>query len=415
MIVNRCHLQIHSPRLVSSHVGHAARHAGLHGARLGARHGAVPQGVQAHVSSACAFAQCVWKAVSFVLFPRGCAGCDAPDEVLCRQCTEEFRQHPVRPVSAPVRSGEVWACAWYRGSARQAVLRWKDHGDEEADAPLCALLRELVQHRATLLRRLVARSYGMARDDGMAHGDGMAQAGGMAQGSGIARSGAAHGFGIPACRSDGICRVGGSARIDSLAVPDGMAQVDGVASAGSLARACCSANDVHAGDGHAGDGHAGDGHAGDGHAGDGHAGDRQADMNRSRGLPPILVVPVPSSAESKRARGRFQTKTLAKAVAAQLRVCVSEAVYADVLDLHGVFSKSVVASGRDDRAARIRGRVRVKRDADLRSPVILVDDIVTSGATIRECVKALHRHGADVVAVFTLAAVPLRTSGDGRL
>lgn len=343
--------------------------------------------------------------MSFVLFPRGCAGCDAPDEVLCRQCTEEFRQHPVRPVSAPVRSGEVWACAWYRGSARQAVLRWKDHGDEEADAPLCALLRELVQHRATLLHRLVARSYGMARDDGMAHGDGMAQAGGMAQGSGIARSGAAHGFGIPACRSDGICRVGGSARIDSLAVPDGMAQVDGVASAGSLARACCSANDVHAGDRHAGDRHAGDRQAEDGHA----------DMNRSRGLPQILVVPVPSSAESKRARGRFQTKTLAKAVAAQLRVCVSEAVYADVLDLHGVFSKSVVASGRDDRAARIRGRVRVKRDADLRSPVILVDDIVTSGATIRECAKALYRHGADVVAVFTLAAVPLRTSGDGRL
>ena len=413
MIVNRCHLQIHSPRPVSSHAGHAARHTRLHearhearhGARLGARHEAVPQGVQAHVSSARAFAQCVWKAVSFVLFPRGCAGCDAPDEVLCRQCTEEFRQHPVRPVSAPVRSGEVWACAWYRGSARQAVLRWKDHGDEEADAPLCALLRELVQHRATLLHRLVTRSYGMARDDGMVHGDGMAQAGGMAQGSGMARSGAAHGFGIPACRSDGICRVGGSARIDSLAVPDGTAQVDGGASAGSLARACGSASDVQAGDGHAGDRQAGDRQAGDRHAG----------MNRSRGLPPILVVPVPSSAESKRTRRRFQTKTLAKAVAAQLRVCVGEAVYADVLDLHGVSSKSVVASGRDDRAARIRGRVRVKRDADLRSPVILVDDIVTSGATIRECAKALHRHGADVVAVFTLAAVPLRTSGDGRL
>ncbi|WP_094691022.1 ComF family protein [Pseudoscardovia suis] len=134
-----------------------------------------------------------------------------------------------------------------------------------------------------------------------------------------------------------------------------------------------------------------------------------------RGFPPILVVPVPSSAESKRARGRFQTKTLAKAVAAQLRVCVGEAVYADVLDLHGVSSKSVVASGRDDRAVRIRGRVRVKRDADLRSPVILVDDIVTSGATIRECAEVLHRHGADVVAVFTLASVPLRTSGDGCL
>lgn len=394
MIVNRCHRQIRSPRPVSSHAGHAVRHArlhgtrheALHGARLGARHEALPQGEQAHVSSACAFAQCVWKAVSFVLFPRGCAGCDAPDEVLCRQCTEEFRQYPVRPVSAPVRSGEVWACAWYRGSARQAVLRWKDHGDEEADAPLCALLRELVQHRATLLHKLVARSYGVVHGDGMAPGSGMAR-----------------GFGVPVCRSDGICRVGGSARIDSLAVPDGMAQVDGVASAGSLARAGGSASDIQTSDIQAGDGHAGDRQAGNGHA----------DMNGIRGLPPILVVPVPSSAESKRARGRFQTKTLAKAVAAQLRVCVGEAVYADVLDLHGVSSKSVVASGRYDRAARIRGRVRVKRDANLRSPVILVDDIVTSGATIRECAEVLHRHGADIIAVFTLAAVPFRANGGG--
>lgn len=376
MIVNRCHLQIHSPRPVSSHAGHAARHTRLHGARHAARHGAVSQGVQAHVSSACAFAQCVWKAVSFVLFPRGCAGCDAPDEVLCRQCTEEFRQHPVRPVSAPVRSGEVWACAWYRGSARQAVLRWKDHGDEEADAPLCALLRELVQRRAALLRRLVARSCGMVRDDG------------MAQGSGIARSGAAHGFGIPACRSDGICRVGSLTRIDSLAVPDGIAQVDGVASAGSLARAGGLVSDVQ-------------------------AGDRQAGMNRSRGLPPILVVPVPSSAESKRARGRFQTSTLARAVAAQLCACVGEAVYVDVLDLHGVSSKSVVSSSRGDRAARIRGRVRVKRGTDLHAPIVLVDDIVTSGATIRECAAVLHRHGADIIAVFTLAAVPFRANGGG--
>lgn len=251
---------------------------------------------------------------------------------------------------------------------------------------MCALLRELVQHRATLLHKLVARSYGVVHGDGMAPGSGMAR-----------------GFGVPVCRSDGICRVGGSARIDSLAVPDGMAQVDGVASAGSLARAGGSASDIQTSDIQAGDGHAGDRQAGNGHA----------DMNGIRGLPPILVVPVPSSAESKRARGRFQTKTLAKAVAAQLRVCVGEAVYADVLDLHGVSSKSVVASGRYDRAARIRGRVRVKRDANLRSPVILVDDIVTSGATIRECAEVLHRHGADIIAVFTLAAVPFRANGGG--
>ncbi len=141
--------------------------------------------------------------------------------------------------------------------------------------------------------------------------------------------------------------------------------------------------------------------------------DRHSDMNGSRGFQPILVVPVPSSAESKRVRGRFQTSTLARAVAAQLCACVGEAVYADVLDLHGVSSKSVVASGRGDRAARIRGRVRVKRGTDLHAPIVLVDDIVTSGVTIRECAAVLHRHGADIIAVFTLAAVPFRANGGG--
>ena len=344
MIVNRCHLQIHSPRPVSSHAGHAARHTRLHGARHEVRHEAVPQGEQAHVSSAFAFAQCIWKAVSFVLFPRGCAGCDAPDEVLCRHCTEEFRQHSVRPVSAPVRSGEVWACAWYRGSARQAVLRWKDHGDEEADAPLCALLRELVQHRATPLRRLVARS-GNAACDGRA----------------------------------------GDARMWNGCAENGRGK----------------------------DRHAENGRADDVPMGNKRAENRHTDMNGSRRFPPILVVPVPSSAESKRARGRFQTSTLARAVAAQLCACVGEAVYADVLDLHGVSSKSVVSSSRGDRAARIRGRVRVKRGTDLHAPIVLVDDIVTSGATIRECAAVLHRHGADIIAVFTLAAVPFRATGGG--
>lgn len=68
-----------------------------------------------------------------VLFPRGCAGCGAPDAVLCVQCRALFARVERRPISARLAcDASIWACASYAGAARRAILRWKDHGDREA-------------------------------------------------------------------------------------------------------------------------------------------------------------------------------------------------------------------------------------------------------------------------------------------
>jgi predicted amidophosphoribosyltransferase len=66
------------------------------------------------------------------------------------------------------------------------------------------------------------------------------------------------------------------------------------------------------------------------------------------------------------------------------------------------------AGGRDsvglsgaDRLRNVSGRVKVCRPVD--GAVVLVDDIVTTGATAAESVRVLHRHGARVLAVLALA------------
>jgi ComF family protein len=45
--------------------------------------------------------------------------------------------------------------------------------------------------------------------------------------------------------------------------------------------------------------------------------------------------------------------------------------------------------------------------------VLLVDDVLTTGATVGECAKVLRRAGASAVDVLTLARVTLEESGDG--
>lgn len=77
-----------------------------------------------------------------VLLPRGCAGCDEPDRVLCPDCRALFSERGVFALPG-CESGIGRSCAVYRGRARRAILAWKDHGDEECDAPFAELLADL--------------------------------------------------------------------------------------------------------------------------------------------------------------------------------------------------------------------------------------------------------------------------------
>ena len=222
-----------------------------------------------------------------VLLPRGCAGCDAPDAVLCPSCRSLFDRVIALPLPEST-SGRAYACASYGRCVRRAILAWKDHGDEECDGEFARLIVALAERA------------------------------------------------LPA-----------------------------------------------------------------------------ADMGKR-----LLIVPAPSSPASLATRGRRHLTPLAKALTAYYRSRGIDAHTAHALAF-AAGNKAVETAGAGQRASRTGGGLAVRsgprgtggtvRGCD----VIVIDDIITTGATMRACADALRDAGGTVVAALALAATPRYDASEG--
>ncbi|MFG6445080.1 ComF family protein [Microbacterium sp. P07] len=108
------------------------------------------------------------------------------------------------------------------------------------------------------------------------------------------------------------------------------------------------------------------------------------------------LVPLPTSAASMRRRGYRVPELLARR--------------AGVEPLGALRSARVTSDQRrldvDERRANVAGSLVARGVAGRR--VIVVDDVVTTGATLGEAVRALRAGGAEVVGAATVAATPKR-------
>lgn len=90
-----------------------------------------------------------WRDVLGLVLPLWCAGCAAPDVVVCARC-RECLAGPLRRVEhgaprldrADGTRLAVWAPAVYRGVVRELVVSWKDRGRADVDGLLVGVARE---------------------------------------------------------------------------------------------------------------------------------------------------------------------------------------------------------------------------------------------------------------------------------
>jgi ComF family protein len=117
---------------------------------------------------------------------------------------------------------------------------------------------------------------------------------------------------------------------------------------------------------------------------------------------PQCIVPVPLHRARLRQRGYNQALELARPLAR----------YFDVPLRHNLLQRTRPTAAQTDLSAlarrrNVRGVFAVRSGVALPAHVALLDDVMTTGATLVECAKVLRRAGVQCIDVWALARAPL--------
>lgn len=122
------------------------------------------------------------------------------------------------------------------------------------------------------------------------------------------------------------------------------------------------------------------------------------------GPDPPLVAWVPSGRRAVRRRGHDPLRAAVEVAVRRLREGGVPVTATDALRQRGRVADQVGLSAAQ-RAANLAGAIEA-RGAVAGRRVVLVDDVVTTGASLTEAARALRAAGADVTGAATIAATP---------
>jgi ComF family protein len=114
---------------------------------------------------------------------------------------------------------------------------------------------------------------------------------------------------------------------------------------------------------------------------------------------PDAVCFVPISRERRHERGFNQAQQLAAVIADCLQIPLLEL-------FHSKSSQHQVGLTRQQRRANLRRQFRLLHHSPLPEHLLLVDDVITTGATIDQLCRLLRKHNVKRIDVWTLAITP---------
>ena len=116
---------------------------------------------------------------------------------------------------------------------------------------------------------------------------------------------------------------------------------------------------------------------------------------------PDALIPVPLHADRLRERGYNQALELARPLSASFGIALRDSL---LVRARATSAQTNLDSA--DRHRNLRGAFGVVSDGHLPAHVAVVDDVMTTGTTLRECARTLLRAGVARVDVWALARAP---------
>lgn len=110
-----------------------------------------------------------------------------------------------------------------------------------------------------------------------------------------------------------------------------------------------------------------------------------------------LIIPLPLHADRLRERGFNQSAELARAIGKHLKLTVDHSIA-----FRNRATPPQAEQPLKERHKNVRGAFECRADLSGKN-IILVDDVMTTGATVNECSRVLRLHGATEISVVVAA------------